>query len=310
MHDSEQSPTLLYIASSPRSGSTLLDMLLGNHEQMVSVGELRRVDKFYSNNELCTCGISMQECAFWQTVETELSSGGSSLTSLLTQPPPTSKYSRHYMPILLSCLNLTTLTWLGRYLPVVRSSIEAARNHWLVIDAVSRISEAPIVVDSSKLSEPFKLLYLLRPKRFKLIFLIRDGRGYAYSVKQRMHTPVNQAARSWASNNLKTVLLHSSIPKDQKLILKYEDLCLDPEAQLRRICDFVGVPFDEHTLKLSKTEKHNVGGSPHRFNKTETKVILDERWKQGLTPQEQEAFNWSAGFVNRLFGYSSSKGST
>ena len=51
---------LLYIVSATRSGSTLLDLLLGNHGEATSVGELRRLQEHLSNGDRCTCGVSVQ----------------------------------------------------------------------------------------------------------------------------------------------------------------------------------------------------------------------------------------------------------
>ena len=67
----EGKPVLLYIASDVRSGSTLLDMLLGGHSQIEALGELqflkshvRREGTGYSWDWKCTCGADFTDCPF------------------------------------------------------------------------------------------------------------------------------------------------------------------------------------------------------------------------------------------------------
>jgi hypothetical protein len=61
-------PVLVYIASDARSGSTLLDQLLGGHPAAVSVGELCRLSDFVRRGDRCTCGEPVHECPFWAPV--------------------------------------------------------------------------------------------------------------------------------------------------------------------------------------------------------------------------------------------------
>ena len=58
-----------------RSGSTILDILLGNSSQIESVGELvfalSRADV-----ERCSCGLSLSDCTFWSRVRCDLEAEG------------------------------------------------------------------------------------------------------------------------------------------------------------------------------------------------------------------------------------------
>jgi hypothetical protein len=56
--------TLVYIAADSRSGSTLLDLLLGNHDQAISIGELRRLNDHYNKNLACSCNVHIRICPF------------------------------------------------------------------------------------------------------------------------------------------------------------------------------------------------------------------------------------------------------
>ncbi len=321
MNNSDKFQTLLYIASYNRSGSTLLDLLLGNHKCITSIGELVHFydyrydpDRYYGDDSLCTCGKPFSQCPFWQRVENELNENGTPLCNLPTElprPPARHKWVvPYFLEIFLIFATLPLLEIAGKYKTSVRESVEIVRNCWLITKTVSKITGASVIVDSSKRAEQLKLLYLLNPDQFKLVFLVRDGRGATASSIRRSrirgkNLSTKRAALSWLLNNLKLILVQLTIPKDKRLRVKYEDLCRDPEQEIQRICHFAGLPFDGQTLVLSRYDRHNIGGSPHRFDKGEIEIKLDERWKHSLSSTQLTEFNRIAGFLNKLFGYSS-----
>ena len=70
-HSQASSPvTVLYIAGSGRSGSTVFDLVLGNHQDVESVGELSNLFRSgWRNGEYCACGQRGDECSFWSEVK-------------------------------------------------------------------------------------------------------------------------------------------------------------------------------------------------------------------------------------------------
>lgn len=59
--------TLILIASAGHSGSTLLDLLLGNHSNVSGAGEMNRLT-LYPDDRACACGAAVAECAYWNAV--------------------------------------------------------------------------------------------------------------------------------------------------------------------------------------------------------------------------------------------------
>ena len=60
---------VIYIMGAGRSGSTVLDTVLGNHPDIVSVGELANLHRFgWTNGEYCACGLRGNTCGFWSAV--------------------------------------------------------------------------------------------------------------------------------------------------------------------------------------------------------------------------------------------------
>src|SRR4029450_4883694 len=71
----------IFVLSDNRSGSTLLDQCLGSHTQIVSLGEVHWLDAYLTQDRriynpshelLCTCGVPLTECPFWNSVERAL----------------------------------------------------------------------------------------------------------------------------------------------------------------------------------------------------------------------------------------------
>ncbi|MBL4663658.1 MAG: hypothetical protein JKY22_08925, partial [Flavobacteriaceae bacterium] len=64
---------IIFIAGDGRSGSTLLDTVLSNVEESISVGECHRFWVRYVENEShCACSKVMQNCSLWSKVEQKL----------------------------------------------------------------------------------------------------------------------------------------------------------------------------------------------------------------------------------------------
>ena len=53
---------VIFILCPPKSGSTLLEILLGTHQDIFSIGE-RRV-----NSNICNCGSEIAHCTFWSKI--------------------------------------------------------------------------------------------------------------------------------------------------------------------------------------------------------------------------------------------------
>ncbi len=74
---------VVYIASLSHSGSTLLDLLLGNHPQLVGLGEIAKVLDLDSRaidehlHMACTCGKRAGDCKFWGSLFPKLKQSAS-----------------------------------------------------------------------------------------------------------------------------------------------------------------------------------------------------------------------------------------
>jgi len=127
----------------------------------------------------------------------------------------------------------------------------------------------------------------------KFIHLVRDGRDVAKSFKS---TGWDSGGR-WLHDNtrewLKAVTLHwrwvHSEFRDRILLIRYEDLLLDMEATLRRICHFIGEEFEPRMLTWADKVDEQV---PEREQVRHTKLKLTigaegvARWRHEMSARE------------------------
>jgi len=294
---------VIYIASDCRSGSTLLDLLLGNHDKITSVGELWRLEECLNNPEnhchICMCGKSIKECPFWEKVEYVL---GVPLEKIKTKCHEKLVDRRLEQAIVL-LNNHKLFTFCSYFLNSFKHDMECAANMLRLYDAISKVNKTPFIVDSSKVAYYFRLLYLLQPAKVKIIFLYRDGRGVTYSKMREEGMKLEKAAKGWVRCNRMMEIMKLGIPKNKIFMTKYEDLCKRPSKILEKICHFIGIGFQEKMTQLNKYTKHIIGGNPMKFKKNRDKIVLDECWKTEMTLQQLEIFDEIAGKMNKKLGY-------
>jgi hypothetical protein len=189
--------------------------------------------------------------------------------------------------------------------PRAASYARIAENSWSVADAMAEVSNARYVIDSSKSPVRLKLLYMQRPDRIRILHLVRDGRAVAASAMRR-HGSMSAAtaARIWKRDNQNLAIMLRSVPNRLKLSVRYEAVCEDPAQELRRVCDFLDLSFESGMLTLWGRPVHNIPGNPMLFDRSQRAIRKDERWRRDLSEGDVQAFERTAGRLNRTLGYS------
>jgi len=65
---------IIYIGGYGRSGSTLLDIILGQSKYIESGGEIVHAQRDIKENKKCTCNKFLEECTVWSKVYSEINS--------------------------------------------------------------------------------------------------------------------------------------------------------------------------------------------------------------------------------------------
>lgn len=254
---------VLYIGGYGRSGSTVLDTMLGNHERVFGSGELEMLFKDIVDRGRCTCGEPYDVCPLWGKVLSELD------TSI-------AGFNPYELAPALARFEST----LGRYSRVGRASETAAKfgEVWSgVITAAARLARADVVVDSSKSSRGSsrRALGLVRRARLDvaMIHLVRDPRAVLYSEWGRGNNDEIEARRrnersilgvlqpliGWSMANLAVSITAARLPSIPVLRVRYEDLVGDPEATLQRIGEFADIDFSSVKAVVRNGEALDVG---------------------------------------------------
>ena len=300
MSDAGDTTVIAFVLSDMRSGSTLLDQLLGNHPAILSVGEVHwlaayaRQDRSEYDPEhelVCTCGKAVTDCPFWTAVTRRL---GKPLEELRLRPEfsPLGKRMAERLP------------GLFRFPAAQRAFAgpDMVRHSLALADSLSEVSGRRLVVDSSKSEFRFRAIYGARPSRVRAIVMTRDYRAVVHSKMKRGHT-LEAAAIGWRGKMRRIAALTDDLPGDTLHRVAYEDLCRDPAKVLTRLCAFLGVTFSPAMLERTTSGLHHIGGSPSKFDPARTTIVLDSSHQHAFTASQLERLRRLVGDVPGRWGY-------
>jgi hypothetical protein len=306
----------ILILSSGRSGSTLLNLLLGSHPRVAAVGELTHLPKSYELDAPCSCGMPIRSCPLWSAVlasvrtdTADRANEGSASLDLGFIGSTRSTNARRLKPwyrVLWRLRNAAVYADLcyRLHLPgfMRRQFDKTIANTFAVYQAVRAHSGADVVVDSSKSYLKGIALHLAAPDRVRLIMLTRDGRANLHS-RLKAGVPRRQAIRNWLNFYRHALpLIEKNVSADNFLVVRYEELADCPERELRRICDFCNLDYEPTMINFAGKVHHLPNGNDMRFRRDIT-IRVDSEWVQALAPADRVFFETMAGKVNRRLGY-------
>lgn len=301
--------TILYIGGSGRSGSTLLDMILNGFPEFVSLGEVHRLGYYVKRDEICTCGEKFSDCEFWQSVINNISKYSLDLSETLESDMKCIALSDDDSGIIKRFAERISLIVMPSALAKPLCKFVFSHNYKKIqrsiglYECVSDISRARIVVDNTKDARRMKYLHTIEPNRTKFIYLVRDGRAVCFSAMKRKNISMHKAALTWAIAQIKQIIVLLTIPKNQRLIIKYEDLCTKQQTVLDELFEFLQIKNTSRFIALDRSSSHGLGGNPMRFRRDEKCIKLDEKWKLDLSERDKKSFSFLAGWLNRSLGY-------
>ena len=253
--------SIVYISSMTHSGSTLLDSIIGSHNNAFGIGEAH-VFRSYANllrtqsqktllGNQCTCGApTIWECEFWKKVDEELQERDQrTLRDLdIAAPDPTI----------------------------------FAQDNKLFFDAVAKVSSARIIVDSSKTIKRYQRLRESGFAEIIPIHLIRNPKGQVYSIMKRNNTGEFRPALRYSLDTIGRII---ALRNQRPIKICYENLVGDPESSMKGLMREIGLEFEPRQLDWAKVERHNIGGNVKRVVR-DSAIRLDDEWQQELTRRQ------------------------
>jgi len=301
---------LVYILGFGRSGSTLLDMLLGSLDGICSVGEVWALGRWVIQDRACSCNYPVSRCPIWAPITELLPSVVGSLDLFFRQNEP-------YRNRLVEVLGLANEQLLFRkYLDGQKNF---ARSWYLIFTYLAKITGAEIFVDSSKMLDRLARLGTSDYFDVKVIHLVRHGlalvdgarRAHQRGVyKKRVIPP--RLILGWAIEAIHQVrFLKTMLKPDQVLTVDYRNLATYPHNTLANICEFLGRQFNPRIVDppspkyVFRQAHHLIGGNRLKASAPDTQIRYDASWENRLLRTDRMWFILLGGHrINRLLGAS------
>lgn len=271
---------VVYVIGKGRSGSTLLDDVLGSLPGVTSLGEVRRLwDRHDEPGYTCTCGLGVRDCPVWgPAIRAAAGKGAGSVDHLAREQAAVHAWWR--LPATISGHVSPRGAAFGQALGRLYESIAAS-------------TDATTLVDSSKWPAHVGLFGGVPDVEPWILHLVRDPRAVAHSYT-RVRSGTGQlemprfgpihSATSWMARNLASEAVARSVDPERRFRLRYEDLAASPRETLRRLGSWLRVDgseapwVDDRTLHLGPA--HLVGGNPRRFDRGDVVIQPDDAWRR------------------------------
>jgi Sulfotransferase family len=258
MSDKADPLKIIFIASLSHSGSTLLDLMLNAHPDVVSVGELKQLGRFARFEKpgrrrlRCTCGAeTLISCDFWSRV---------------------SALTKAQIGRTIRDLNVEDYDNVDTF----------NEDNVALFEAIATVAGKSKVVDSSK--QVTRLARLLEIPDLDVfpIFLLRDPKGQICSSQKDSSSLVKLIGNYVRTNRE----IYDLVKNRPHAVIHYEDLVRNPEQTLSGLMQAVGLAFDPDQLQWAAPVRHNVGGNGMRRGSS-SELKLDEKWRERFSLPQQ-----------------------
>jgi len=281
--------SVIYLGGFGRSGSTLIERVLGAVPGWVNVGELVDLARSVApHDELCGCGATFSTCPVWTRVG-DVAFGGwtQDVLDRITAAHRAAARQRHLPGLLL-----------GRPPSPALASLRA--DYSLIYHAVAEVTGARVVVDASKGPALGQAIAGAPGVDLRMLNVVRDPRAVAWSwqrevarphdvsgTEQMWRIPAHRAAAQWGALQLEmaAVARRATAPSAQ---LRYEDFVADPISSLVAATAALGRPVSADQLpalndgSIVLHPSHGLSGNPSRFRSGPVRLRRDETWTQEM----------------------------
>lgn len=307
---------IIYIAGYGRSGSTLLEKLLHCQPSLNASGELANFFKLYgSSSAVCSCGHVLDKCNFWSNVANELVMNDFSVKGFSNF----AKIQQKRESLISHGGSFFSNKYHKVYSNLMASLFEAVSHQFN--------SEEKILIDSSKTaySTSYRPIAIsqMGKYRIRVIHLVRDCRGVAWSVKKglnrkiekgekgRVFLPVLRAIVGWVYSNKAASRLKGYLGENSYCLVRYEDLVEDPVEVLKNLESFLKLDLKESRYIAQKAreghevqlpEIHQLAGNRMRFSYS-LSISPDYAWKEKLNTQTKAFIKIITMPLMRKYGY-------
>ncbi|MCS3708303.1 hypothetical protein GGP62_003213 [Salinibacter ruber] len=276
---------LVYIASNGHSGSTLLDLLLGAHEKVWTLGEAQNLPWELRNRRApCGCGQPVGKDDFWRPLLDDI-------------PLEVEGYHIGYFRNIAQVGKV--LRW-SVFPDVLRNEIrdewrlavqEYGANNYQYFETVREAAaertgeEIQWLVDNSK--DPYRLFWLQHSGyvKVRVIHLVKDPRAFVYSMTKddpsNLKNVLRYTGRWVIENAIISTVARKSVFDENVRRITYDELAQHPRQTLQSLGDWLGVDYDPSLVDTFREyENHALSGNMMRWRNSEEEIYYDERWRE------------------------------
>lgn len=290
----------IYLAGLPRGGTTLVSSILGQHSMIEQMGESMYSGIINPNSVICSCG--ERSCAILVKIYNEISRHPeiyeiNKVYGIIDRIREPNKVP-HSLTIQCSRKNVY-------HAELSSLIIEACDGFDLLVGIFKKVMGDFLFVDNTK--EIMFSEELVKRNNWKILLITRDPRGMAWSsrksgIRKNISRPVFSKIPVYFDFAKRAVKLKEN---SNVFHLKYENLCRDVVGEIKNICKFLDIIYDENMIRFKKNKGHTLMGNRMRYDDNEV-IKNDLNWKKYLTKQELNLINNNSELVKfySMLGYS------
>jgi len=281
-------PRVLLVTGFGRSGTTLVNTVLGSTPGFFAAGEVRFLwERGLIEGRRCGCGEPLAACPVWGPVLEKVAAERGELDPAALVAEDASVMRTRHLPLMLGARVAGDRVMRRlEHLPAALGS---------VYHAVQEVTGADVIVDTSKPPSFGYVLDHLDSIDLRVLHVVRDPRAVAYSWRRTKRLDDGgqrtemlklapwQSALQWDLWNGAAGWLWGR--SDRYLRLRYEDLADDPAAAIEQIAAFTGVdlapPFTG-AREVATATVHTVAGNADRMRSGPLTIRLDDAWTTEL----------------------------
>lgn len=265
---------IIYIIGDGRSGSTILDSVLGNNSNTISVGECARFwNRFYEKETFCGCSDKIEECILWSRIDKSIK------TKYKNYCPESFREKVKYI---LYFKNFSKIPELVDN-PDWKEFCDIVKHFYL---SISKFNQNKIIIDSTKFPNWGYFLFCLDFAKINFIHLERNLQSVANSWKKKIILPEYHSKTVYMpiksnftilKNWIKIKYLCNKIEKNNTnfIFVEYEEFCQNPKLILNIIIKKTNIELDINNLQIPYN--HSIGGNPVRSNSNRSIKITNKK---------------------------------
>lgn len=268
------------------SGSTLFGLALGQHYNIVCLGEVMFHENDYSESSKCTCGEKLVDCEFWQKakihLEREQSDLPDNLKWELSKKSGLCEIDRRggwkKLPVVLGYP-------LNKIFGKEKTSLYKHKNELFFKSMASLVGEEKVLLDLSKLPERVELMHNAENIDLYCVYLKRAAdQVFASTMKRPKRTRAKfgfKVIREAVWFNLRKRHIEHTLNKisdDKKIEVDYEEFIKNPKMVLSQVFNWLDLDkspsiFEEKKIDINK--QHLYVGNRWLFRQDQQSVIIN-----------------------------------